>query len=74
MVPVCGHGIASVMLSLCGPLKAEFRNGILGVLVYQKETRQRVLFRKEIASQNSWKTTELKCKSSDADVDVVIFF
>ena len=43
-----------------------------GVLAYEKETRQRALFRKEIASQNSWKTTKLTCKSSD--VDVPFFF
>ena len=47
-----GNRIAAVMLSPRGPLKAKFRNGILGVLAYQKETRQRVLFRKEITSQN----------------------
>ena len=40
------------MLPPRGLLKAQFHNGILGVLAYQKETRQCVLIRKEITSPN----------------------
>ena len=47
--------IATGMLSPRGPLKAEFRNGVLVVYPITEPRGQRGVFTRKLTSQTSWK-------------------